>query len=135
MGAATITTTMSDYVSIQPSKIILEMLFFTMHDAVDGFIAKYEPCLLNRLAHCFTSGAVPKKGMEFLAKPAEYVKINCPVLLQWGKEDNRVPKQETDEIFANLASSNKTLVEYDGVGHASLCKNAPQQWTKSVTVF
>ena len=136
MGAATITTAMSDYVSIQPSKIILEMPFATMHDAVDGFVRNMN-LPAEPLGTLLTFWGGTEEGVwSFSHKPAEYVKkINCPVLLQWGKEDNRVLKQETDEIFANLASSNKTLVEYDGVGHASLCKNAPQQWTKSVTVF
>lgn len=136
MGAATITTAIYDYPSIQPSKIILEMPFATMHDAVEGFVRNMN-LPAEPLGTLLTFWGGTEEGVwSFSHKPEEYVKkITCPVLLQWGKEDNRVLEKETNEIFANLSSPKKTLVEYDGIGHASLCKNAPEKWRMSISGF
>ena len=82
-----------------------EMPFATMHDAM---CVKYEPACWNRLAHCLLSGRYLKRGMEFRISLRNMQKINRLYCCNGAREDNRVFKQETDEIFANLVSSNKT---------------------------
>ena len=136
MGAATITKAMNDYPDIQPRKIILEMPFANMQHAVEGFVRTMnlpdEP-----LGTFLTFWGGTELGIwAFSNRPSEYVKkINCPVLLQWGKDDIRVTEKETDEIFANLPGKEKTVVKYDGVGHESICKKSHEKWMQNVTAF
>ncbi|MEP6845774.1 MAG: alpha/beta fold hydrolase [Panacibacter sp.] len=136
MGAATITKAMHDYLSMQPQKIILEMSFGTMHDAVDGFVRVMH--LPDEPLGTFLAfwGSAELGIWSFSNKPVEYAKdIHCKVLLQWGKEDYRVQESETDEIYANLGTDQKTLVKYDHSGHQSLCKNEHDKWIQNVTAF
>ena len=80
-------------------------------------------------------GGVEHGFWAFNMKPSEFVKkINCPVLLQWGKLDPRVTEQETNDIYNNI-SSPKKLVVYETCGHASLCEHEHEKWTSEITVF
>lgn len=136
MGAATISKAMNDYNAIQPKKVILEMPFANMLDATEGFLRNMhmpdEP-----LGTLLTFWGGTELGFwAFNYRPSECVKkINCPVLLQWGKKDIRVKENETDEIFANLGSRQKTLIKYDGVGHESICNKSHEKWMQNVTKF
>jgi hypothetical protein len=136
MGAASIMKAINDYPSLKPSKVILEMPFATMLDAVEGKVR-----LMNLPDEPFGVlltfwGGTEQGFWAFANKPEEYAgKITCPVLLQWGRKDPRVRERETDEIFANLGTRQKKLVEYDNVGHASLCINAHEKWMQTVTAF
>ena len=72
----------------------------------------------------------------FNMQPVEYAKhINCPALLQWGKNDNRVSKEEEDELFANLSSVNKKFVVYDECGHENICIKENAKWLNEVKAF
>ncbi|MBC7866048.1 MAG: dienelactone hydrolase family protein, partial [Gloeobacteraceae cyanobacterium ES-bin-316] len=71
----------------------------------------------------------------FNLKPAEYAKkIECPVLLQWGKNDPRVSSAETELIYNNIIGPKK-LVLYENSAHESLCKKETLKWTNEVTAF
>ena len=127
---------MNDYAYVKPSKIILEMPFATMHDAVDGFVRVMhmpdEP-LGTFLAFW---GSVDLGIWSFSNRPVEYVKdIHCKTLLQWGSEDFRVKQDETDAIYANLGTKEKKLVVYESSGHESLCKKEHDKWMQSVNTF
>jgi alpha-beta hydrolase superfamily lysophospholipase len=136
MGAATITKAMNDYPQLHPSKLILEMPFATMLNAVEGRVR-----IMNLPGEPFGVlltfwGGTEMGVWAFSNKPEEYVKkISCPVLLQWGKKDQRVKEDETNEIYHNLASKQKTLVEYENAGHESLCINDHAKWMQSVSAF
>jgi len=136
MGAAAITKTMNDYAYVKPSKIILEMPFATMLDAVEGRVRIMDlPEEPFGILLAFWGGT--EMGIWIFAnKPEAYArKITCPVLLQWGKKDPRVTEKEINDIYANLRSSQKTLVEYNDVGHESLCIHAHEKWIQSVATF
>ena len=69
-------------------------------------------------------------------KTANYVsKINCPVLLQWGVNDEYVLRNETDKIFKAIASKNKKLVVYENAGHESLLIKEPEKWRTEIEIF
>lgn len=61
--------------------------------------------------------------------------VKCPVLLQWGNVDQYVTKEETDDVYAALASSRKKLIVYTEANHESLLKYDPVLWTKEVSTF
>lgn len=48
--------------------------------------------------------------------------------MQWGALDRYVQKNETDNIYSAIASTNKKLVVYDRAGHESLVQNDPVKW-------
>jgi alpha-beta hydrolase superfamily lysophospholipase len=134
MGAATIAHAVSEY-HIQPTKVILEMPFATMENAVEGQVRLMklpdEP-LSTFLA--FWGGAV-HGFWAFKVNPDEYVKdIHCPVLLQVGINDVRVTPKETQEVYENL-NQPKQLVIYKNSGHESLLKKEPLKWLASVSAF
>ena len=134
MGAATITKAMNDY-NIRPSKVILEMPFGSIYQAVKGRVR-----IMHLPEQPFSTlltfwGGIEHGFWAFNNKPAEFVKkINCPVLLQWGKLDPRVTRQEIDDIYSNLAGP-KELEVYESAGHESLCKKETDKWVKRVRSF
>lgn len=134
MGAATISKAISDY-SLKPNKVILEMPFGSILEAAEGRIRMMgipgEP-----LAGLVTFwGGVENGFWGFNMKPTQFVKkIECPVLLQRGKQDPRVSQSEIDEIFENIHTAKKMVI-YESAGHESLCKKEPEKWRMEVSAF
>lgn len=134
MGAATITKAMKDF-ALQPQKIILEMPFGSILQAASGRI-KMMGLPGQPLASLITFWGGTEHGFwAFGMKPSVYAQsITVPVLLQWGKNDPRVAREETDAIFANL-SGRKQLVVYENAGHESLCDKEHNKWMDNVRNF
>jgi len=136
LGASTITKAMFDYKTIQPKKVILEMPFGTIEDAVKGrmrMMGLPEQPISTLLTFW---GGVEHGFWAFNIQPEEYAKqIYCPALLQWGKKDNRVSKNEEDILFANLASTNKKFVVYNECGHENICLKENSKWLSEVKAF
>ena len=134
MGAATITKAINDY-DLKPAKVILEMPFGSILDAAQGRI-KMMHLPPEPLATLVTFwGGVEHGFWAFDMKPVSFVKkIGCPVLLQWGKNDPRVTKNEIDQIYNNIKIPEK-LVVYENSGHESLCKKEYSKWYNEVSVF
>ncbi len=134
MGAATVAHAIDEY-NLQPSKVILEMPFATIEDAVEGRIRLMhlpeEP-----LATFLTFWGGTEHGFwAFGMKPEEYVKkIHCPVLMQVGLHDVRVTPKERNEVYENL-NQPKQLVIYNNSGHESLCEKEYLKWLASVSAF
>ncbi len=135
MGAATITKAVNDY-NLQPQKVILEMPFGTLANAVEGRI-KMMGLPAQPVSGLLTFWGGTLHGFwAFNFKPQEYAKkITCPALLQWGAADTRVSRIEEDILFGNMSSSNKKFVVYETAGHESLCKKENEKWMKTVKEF
>lgn len=134
LGAATITKAIHDD-SIAPQKIILEMPFGSLPDAVAGRLRMMH-LPPQPLATMLTFWGGTLHGFwAFGLKPEVYAKdIKCPVLLQWGLHDQRVTESETNIIYKNITASKK-LVTYTSAGHESLYKKEPGKWTDEVSAF
>jgi uncharacterized protein len=134
MGAAAVSKAIDDY-TLQPSKIILEMPFGSIVEAAEGRI-KMMHLPAEPLATFITFWGGTEHGFwAFGMKPSEFVKkIKCPTLLQWGKNDPRVSKKETDLIYANIPTEKK-LVVYEDCGHESLCEKENEKWMNEVQSF
>lgn len=136
LGAATITKAMTDYPDIHPSKVILEMPFGSLKDAVKGKlrIMRLPSQPLTDLLIFW--GGVEQGFWTYHLAPTQYVKnIHVPVLLQWGKKDVRVTEPEIDSVYKNIATTQKHLVIYNRSGHESLLQNEPVKWLKSIKSF
>jgi uncharacterized protein len=135
MGAAAITRSISEY-KLEPQKVILEMPFGTLKQAVKGRVRTMglpEEPVSTLLT--FWGGA--EQGFwAFGHDPEDYAKdIHCPVLLQWGAQDPRVTRKETEAVFANLGTDKKQLVVYQSAKHESLYDKEPAKWGRSVETF
>ena len=136
MGASAIAKAMNDYDSLQPKKIILEMPFGTLKDAVEGRV-RMMGLPAQPISTLLTFwGGVEHGFWAFNYKPQEYAKkIKCPTLLQWGANDTRVTKSEEDVLFANLNTPNKKFIVYGNSAHESLCKKENEKWIAEVSSF
>lgn len=134
MGAAAVCKAMNDY-QLHPTKIILEMPFGSILQAAEGRI-KMMGLPAQPLATLITFWGGAEHGFwAFNMQPVEFVKkINCSTLLQWGKNDPRVTRGETDLIYANIPTTKK-LVVYQTCGHESLCEKENAKWTNEVEGF
>jgi alpha-beta hydrolase superfamily lysophospholipase len=136
LGAATISKAIVDYKDIRPSKVILEMPFGTLTEAIKGRLR-----IMHLPAQPFTAllafwGGVENGFWTFGHNPSTYVRsIQVPVLVQWGKNDVRVTEKETMEIFENIPVKQKRLVVYDESGHQSLITNEREKWISNVSSF
>ena len=135
MGASTITKAVK-YYQINPEKIILEMPFGTIKDAVRGRL-KIMGLPAEPIGTLLTFWGGAEHGFwAFGMKPQEFAStIKCPVLLQWGRNDPRVSKREEDILFKNIATANKKFVIYETAVHESLCKKEPAKWEAEVAAF
>ncbi len=135
LGGATILTAMEQY-NIKPNKLILEMPFGTLSEAVKGRIRMmhFPEQPMSTLLTFW--GGIEQGNWGFGLRPQDFAtKVNCPVLLQWGINDPRVTEQETNTIYQKLASHNKFLMKYVHSGHQSLCKNENAKWMSTVGEF
>jgi len=135
LGAVIITKAIWQY-DLKPQKIILEMPFDRLQDhiraraRISGFPGEPFGFFVT-----FWTG-LEQGYWGYGHKTSRYVKnINCPVLLQWGSNDEYVMKEETKKIFASINSSKKKLEIYDGAGHGPLVAGNQLQWDKAVTEF
>jgi uncharacterized protein len=135
MGAASLLKAIPQY-DLKPQKLILECPFGSMEDAVDGFLRKMKiPSTMLSEELLFWGSAI--NGMwGYNYVPSDYAKeIRLPVLLNWGKKDNRVLRNETQAIYQNLAGKDKKLVIYNYSGHQSYCRNEPLKWKANIAGF
>lgn len=135
MGASTICKAVDEY-TLKPNKVILEMPFGTIKDAVIGRV-KMMGLPPEPIARLLTFWGGAEHGFwAFGMKPQEYAKsISCPVLLQWGKNDPRVSQAEEEILFSNIPHANKKFVVYNNSAHESLCKNETEKWKTEVYAF
>jgi hypothetical protein len=134
LGAATITKAVADY-GLSPDKIILEMPFASLPATVEGKMrmAGLPTQPLGGLL-TFWGGAI-NGFWAFKMQPKEFVKkIQCPVLLQWGRKDKGVTESEIHEILNNIPGPKK-LVVYEKCGHENLCENEPDKWEDTIEAF
>ena len=135
MGAVMITKAIDEY-HISPQKIILEMPFDRLQDHFKGR-ARVLGFPDEPFGFFVTFWAGIEQGFwGFGHEATKYVKsIKCPVLLQWGTKDAYVLKKETENIFKNISSIQKTLVVYEEAGHQSLLGADTEKWKTSVGNF
>ncbi|UAY51905.1 alpha/beta hydrolase [Ferruginibacter albus] len=134
MGAAAIIKAVHD-TGVHPQKIILEMPYGSLLQAAEGRlkIMHLPPEPLSGIL-CFWGG-LEHGFWAFNMRPDEYaVKIDCPVLLQWGKQDPRVSEQEINDIYAAIPAG-KRLVVYDSCAHESLCAKENAKWKREIKTF
>ncbi len=135
MGAAAILKAVPAY-HLQPDKLILEAPFATLTDAVKSRMwAVHLPG--TPLAQVITFWGGLELGFWAPGfEPATCGRlVQAPVLLCWGREDIRVMEHETNSIYRQLGSKQKTLVVFEHSGHQSFCRSETEKWKAAVNAF
>ncbi len=135
MGAASISSCLNSYETVTPSKVVLDMPFENYTKLMEGIFrdSKY-PKQPTFTLFTFWNSVFNQKWM-FNMKPSEYVKaIKCPVLLQWGKNDDLVNEESTQKIYNNIKAT-KSLIVYQNSSHESYAAKEPELWDKNISGF
>jgi alpha-beta hydrolase superfamily lysophospholipase len=136
LGAAAIMRSVWEF-NLTPRKLVLEMPYASLYDAVVGRIKIMNIGGETVLAPLLTFWGGAVNGVwAFGQRPYIFgEKIDCPVLLQWGRNDLRVTAAETNKIARHIASSTKRLIVYENSGHESLYNSEPVKWNNAVSSF
>lgn len=135
MGAVSVLRSLSQYPQMQPAGLILECPFATILDASKGRLRSLkipeEP-----LSHLIVlTGSLQNGFWGFSHDAVAYAHaVHIPTLLQWGEQDPRVTRAETDAIFAALQGP-KQLVTYPTAQHESYARKDPARWQQAVAAF
>lgn len=135
LGAVIISKAIWQY-DLQPKKVIIEMPFDRLEDHVAAR-ARISGFPGEPFGFFVTFWIGVEQGFwGYSHRTSKYVKkINCPVLLQWGTEDDYVKKKEIEKIYSSIGSSSKQLVIYDGAGHGPLVSFDENKWNTTVSSF
>lgn len=134
MGAVAIMKAQSEY-KLDTKAIIIECPFGSMLETVKtrfkGMGIQSFP-----MAHLMVFwGGLQNNFNAFKHNPVEYAKgINCPTLLLYGLRDEKVSKQEIDNIFLHL-QGRKVLKTYQNAGHENYLNKYKDEWTADVATF
>ena len=128
LGAVVVAKAMADY-DLPVSGIIMESPF--------GSLQSFLKAKARRLgfpqqpfAFLTTFWIGVEKGFSgFRHQTARYARrIHCPVLLQWGTDDDLINQDEIQVIYKAIFSSHKKLVIYDHAVHESFLRKDPVLW-------
>lgn len=134
MGAVAIMKAIHDF-GISPQGIIIECPFGSMYQTVCARFKIMNAPVFPMAGLLVFWGGVQNGFWAFGHNPVEYAKkISCPVLFMYGQRDDKVSRQEVNEIWANLKGE-KELKVYEQAGHENYLLKYKEEWTKDVTLF
>lgn len=134
LGAVAILKSIKDY-DLRPKGIIIECPFGSMYKTVCArFHSMHIPTFPMAGLLVFWGG-IQNGFWAFGHNPVEYAaSVKCSVLLLYGEKDEKVSRQEIDELFSNLPGK-KTLKTYPLAGHENYFRNYKKKWLTDVAVF
>jgi alpha-beta hydrolase superfamily lysophospholipase len=135
LGAVVVAKAIADY-HLPVSGVILDMPFLSLQTYMEAKARRvgFPPQPFAFLTTFWTG--IENGFNGFHHQTTRYVKqISCPVLMQWGVLDDFVLKDETDEIYKAIASSQKKLVIYENAGHEIFLGNDPAKWRIEMEQF
>ena len=134
MGAAAVMKAVHDY-QLPATGLFLECPFGTMLKTVT---VRVKAMGLHKFPTAYLLmfwGGIENGFWAFAHNPEEYARgIKLPVLLMYGEADNRVSREETDQIFENL-KGRKTLKTFPLSGHEDYLYKYKDLWISDVTDF
>jgi len=134
MGAAAIMKSAADG-KVQPNAIIIEAPFGSMQQTVNNRFAQMGLPSFP-MAHLLVLwGGLQHGFWAFSHNPADYAKkVNCPLMLIYGAQDDRVTLEEIEAIQNNLKGESKLAI-YPNAGHVNFLEEYRNQWTNDVLAF
>ena len=134
LGAVAIMKSIKDY-KINPKGIIIECPFGSMYQTTCARFNTMKVPSFPMAGLLVFWGGVQNGFWAFGHNPTEYAKkIKCPTLLLYGEQDDKVCRQEIDEIYSNL-NCKKTLKTYPLAGHENYLTTYKQMWLQDIQNF
>jgi esterase/lipase len=134
MGAVAIMKSINDY-AINPKGIILECPFSSMYQTVCARFKAMNAPTFPMAGLLVFWGGLQNRFWAFAHNPTDYAKkINCSTLLLYGAKDERVSRQEIDEIFTNFVGQKKLKI-YQEAGHENYLTIYKEEWRQDVEQF
>jgi uncharacterized protein len=134
MGAVAIMKSISDY-GIDPKRIIVECPFGSMYQTVCARFETMRVPTFPMAGLLVFWGGLQNGFWGFGHNPTTYSKqLTCPTLILYGAKDEKVSREEIDEIFNNLKGQ-KTLKVYENAGHENYLTKYKYEWTLDVQQF
>ncbi len=134
LGAVAIMKALNDY-KLNPKGIIIECPFGSMYATTCARFKQMKLPTFPMAGLLVFWGGIQNGFWAFGHNPIEYAKnINCPTLLLYGEQDEKVSRKEIDEIYSNL-NGNKTLVTFPLAGHENYLIQYKQQWLDKLNEF
>lgn len=134
MGSVAAMKAISDY-NIKPNGIIIECPFGSMYKTVCARFKAMSAPKFPMVGLLVFWGGIQNGFWAFGHNPIEYAKkINCPTLLLYGAMDEKVSREEIDQIFNNLPGV-KMLKIYQDAGHENYLTKYKADWTQDIQAF
>ena len=134
LGAVAIMKCINEY-KITPKGIIIECPFGSMYQTTCARFKIMKIPSFPMAGLLVFWGGIQNGFWAFAHNPTEYAKtIKCPTLLLYGEKDDRVSRQEIDEIYSNL-NCKKTLKIYPLAGHENYLTTYRQEWVQDIQTF
>lgn len=134
MGSAANMKAINDY-DIKPKGIIIECPFGSMYKTVCARFKTMNTPAFPMAGLLVFWGGLQNGFWAFGHTPTDYArKINCPTLLLYGANDEKVSREEIDQIFNNLGGQ-KYLKIYQEAGHDNYLIRYKNEWTQDIQEF
>lgn len=134
MGSVATMKAINDF-DIKPKGIIIECPFGSMYKTVCARFKTMNAPTFPMAGLLVFWGGLQNGFWAFRHNPTEYAKkINCPTLLLYGAKDEKVSREEIDQIFNNLGG-HKTLKIYEEAGHENYLTKYKNEWTQDIQEF
>ena len=134
LGAAAILKAVHDY-KLTPDGIILECPFGSLYKTTCARFHSMHAPVFPMAGLLVFWGGVQNRFWAFGHKPSEYAKgVQCPALLLYGEKDEKVSRQETDEIYTNMKGA-KQLKTYPLAAHENYLIKYKKEWKADITEF
>ena len=134
MGAVAILKAIDQY-KLKPKGMIIECPFGSMYKTVCARFKTMNAPTFPMAGLLVFWGGIQNGFWAFGHNPIQYAKsTSCPTLLMYGEKDEKVSRQEIDEIFKNL-NGKKQLELYPNAGHENYLIKYNEQWIENVEQF
>lgn len=134
MGSVAIMKAMLDF-KIKPKGIIIECPFGSIYQTVCARFRSMNAPTFPMAGLLVFWGGLQNGFWAFGHNPTAYANaISCPVLLLYGAKDEKVSREEIDDIFDNLKGE-KQLKIYPDAGHENYLTKYKNEWIQDVGTF
>lgn len=134
MGSVAILKALNDF-KMAPNGIIIECPFGSMYETVSARFDMMKVPAFPMAGLLVFWGGLQNGFWAFSHNPTEYAKSNnSPTLLMYGEKDEKVSRQEIDEIFQNLKGK-KELKLFPDAGHENYLIQYNAAWKIAVEDF
>lgn len=134
MGSVATMKAIADF-DIKPEGIIIECPFGSMYKTVCARFKTMNAPTFPMTGLLVFWGGLQNGFWAFGHNPTEYAKkINCPTLLLYGAKDEKVSREEIDQIFNNLVGLKKLKI-YQDARHENYLTKYKREWTQDVQEF